>query len=688
MQVSSWFKVNSGSVLRILLFSCIFIVFSVLVVRNISGPLSGLTGFGPWIELNHDYVDAQEYNGFYFAKNLYFNPFPQLNLIHNQVFYPYGVNNVFNPWSFEADYFYALFYSRFGVGPWLQIYYLLTVLITAIGSFLLLRPDYGSIRAFAVGLLVSFSNFYAIFKYPHHFQESIVHWLTLSIITDFLIVKRVVLRQRISLRFLLLRVGLIFLLLGHDLGYMAGFGLTSFTISMLFIAGLTYRRWTQKEFKFKEAFDREMQAYRQDFFSHPWSCLALIFLAGTAIYLYLPLAFQIAREAKSFDFSGIDFASLWVNPLRIFIPILPGITKPVISYIDELHDLPETSLDGSPGLFLVILGLLGLWQSRKQLVIFTPLLILLALGLLYIPGNLFDPATLTELLLLGMIALALWLTRKRRIIFIPLLLIIMVGILLKPTLFLLPTLKLFPWFTFNRVGGRATVIYPVILGLFALHLRFDQFALRKRRAIAGVLIILACAELATAYSFRNDYWQPTVLKPDFFAYMNYVNKQPGEAVLDWPFCVVSGGGSENICPYYFQGSSVFALRRFHQKKVMGQYFGRLHSSQVAPYFEAGWDKLFFQDEKDPSRQSRCFNQAEWAFFSNFFKLNDFAGINLYVDRLPPACIPEFYQRFGQPAIQTTVPGVGKVVFIPKSPELRKQVNPALGKQLKFQASGS
>jgi hypothetical protein len=64
----------------------------------------------------------------------------------------------------------------------------------------------------------------------------VVHWTTLSLIADFLIVKRIVLRQNVSLRLILLRACLLILSLAQDLGYIAGFALMSFTISILFIA--------------------------------------------------------------------------------------------------------------------------------------------------------------------------------------------------------------------------------------------------------------------------------------------------------------------------------------------------------------------------------------------------------------------------------------------------------------------
>jgi hypothetical protein len=677
----SFLKGDRKTILQIIALIGIAIAFSIWVIQGSWGPLSGMTGIGPHAGLNHDFVDIQEYKGFYFAKNLSFNPLPHLNLINNQVFYPYGTSSVFNPWAIEGDLVYAALYSLWGASPWLQIYYLLTVLITATGTFFLLRRDYGFIRASGAGILVSLSNFYAINKYPHHLPLSVIHWITLGVIADFLITKRVALKEHVTLNLILVRIGLLLLSFGHDLGYVAGLGLMSLTVSLLFIAGLICYRYVKREFRLPELFHKELDLYKDDFFAHPWTCLFLLGLNVFAGFLYLPLVMQIAREAKSFDLSGANILVFWSNPLRLLLPLFSIASKSEIQFENTFHDSPETVFDGRPGLFLLILGGIGLWQNRHRMIIFAPLLITFALCLLYVPGKLFVALTLKELGLLIVAAFGLWLARKRMLIFVSLLVVLLSVLYLNPTLFLIPTLKLFPWFTFNRVAGRCTILYPTILSLFALHINLSRLSWRRRQTLTGLLVALACIELGTAYSFRSNYQQPEPLNQSFFAYMDFVKEQPGEAVLDWPFCIASGAGAEGICPYYTYNSGVSTLTRFHGKKVMGHYFGRLHSSQVAPYFQAGWDKLFFPDDKMPSRQSRCFNQAEWSFFTDFFRLNDFAGINLYVDRLPGNCAAEFHQRFGTAAVETSVPGAGRVRFIPKSLELRNQVDLALGSSI-------
>ncbi len=618
---------------QIFIFVFISFAFSFLFIKDFYNPLAGGSD-----------IDIWEYMGFYLTKNLTFSPFPTLNLDNNQVFYPYGTSSVFQPWAFERDIFYAILSSFFGSGPWLKIYYLLTILVTALGTFALLVKDYGFTRAIGTGYLVSYCNFYAIMEYPVHISKAVLHWTTLSFIADFLIVKRVVYGLPISLRLILLRVSLLFLSLGQDIGYIAGFTLTSFTISITFIAALFCYRYFLGKLIFKKILTLK-KICKQEIFLYPRILLFLTILIIILIYIYPPLILQIFREIHKFSFTenNIEFTGLWVNPLRLLIPFLPGLNPAQPAFQKLFGDLPENIGAGSPGWFLLILAVVGVWQARKQITIYVPLLIIFILCVLYHPIN-------------------------------------------------FPTFNIFPWFTFVRKP--VTSVYPVILSLFALGANFNGLRLRNRRLLSILLVCLCCTEIYTAYSIKIYYKAYSVgelfsFNKNFFAYMNYVKKQPGEAVLDWPFCAVGGNGvgAVNLCPYYHLNSGIYSLRRFHEKKVMGQYFGRLYPSQIKPYLQAGWDKLFFPDNLDilrATRQTRCFRPDEWSFFRDFYKLNDFAGINLYINLLPENCISDFYKYFGNPVVETLVPVAGKVKFIPKSPDLRHQVDLALGASLKFE----
>jgi hypothetical protein len=86
-----------------------------------------------------------------------------------------------------------------------------------------------------------------------------------------------------------------------------------------------------------------------------------------------------------------------------------------------------------------------------------------------------------------------------------------------------------------------------------------------------------------------------------------------------------------------------------------------------------WDP----DDPDPIEadvQTRCLNEREWAFFTDFYEKNDFAGIQLAIDRLPPGCPEKFYARFGQPMGEVTIPRAGRLAFIPRDPASRSRVD--------------
>jgi len=610
--------------------------FGSIVIQDFTTPLIGEEDINIW-----------EYMGYYLAQNLRFVPWPQVALQTNQAFYPYGVNSVFQGWGLERDLIYALLYSTLGPGGWLQDYYMASVLITALGTFWLLRRDYGDWRAIGAGLLVSGGNFYALHKFPHHLDTAIVHWTTLSLVADFLLVKRVVLRQAIALRLVLARIALLVLAIGQGIGYVAGFALLSFSISGLYLAGLVVYRLGRYALKTgitsNLANGRFLKDWAAEWHQHPQQILSLLGITLVASFFYLPLAIQIAQSAQTFDFTGLPIGSWWANPLRMLIPYWPKI-NPSIPWETWLRDQPEGLGAASPGWSLLILGIVGLWQSRRHLGIYGALLILLGICLSYHPD---------------------W----------------------------FPILKVFPWFAFNRVAGRSSILYPVILTLMALGIRELPSRSTLQHGFTVLLLILLCTEISTAYALPNSRDRAD-LSTDFYRYMQRIAAQPGEAILDWPFCVAGGntiGGRDGLCPYAQFTKGIYALQRFHHKKVMGQYFGRLHPQQIAPYLQAGWPQLFHPNHPDPHRatqQAQCFTAREWQFFQTFYILNDFAGLNLYVDLLRSDCLAEFHRRLGSPILATKVPEVGQVEFIPKPPKWRNQVDRVEGRRLRFSPSAA
>jgi hypothetical protein len=85
-------------------------------------------------------------------------------------------------------------------------------------------------------------------------------------------------------------------------------------------------------------------------------------------------------------------------------------------------------------------------------------------------------------------------------------------------------------------------------------------------------------------------------------------------------------------------------------------------------------------------EARCFDEHEWEFFTAFFALNDFAGIQLHKALLPPRCVDEFYARFGHPAAEAVLPNGDSVAFVPKPASLAGALDPAAGAAVAFHES--
>lgn len=550
-------------------------------------------------------TDQFEYVGYFFQKNLALWPYPHLNLVNTQTFYPYGTNQVFLDWGFERDFWYTVCYRVLGgPGPYLQYYYVYSLVVASVGTFILLRPRFGVSKSFILGLIVSIFNFYAIYKFPVHMNVCVGHWTTLCMVATYRLLYDLVTEKNCSLVYSLIWVWLHVQVLSQELAYVAGFALTFTTLVFPVLVFVLYRRFLSANFgnwvTLTSAYIQEQWRQQK---SGILVCLLLILVS---LFLYLPLTLQIAITAWQFDFSTVPELRAWSHPLRLLIPHLPGFHTFAIDYTAHLRDTFESYGQGSPGLYLVVLAAIGWWQFRRQPAIWLPIVLMLVLCLLYHPV-------------------------------------------------LLPTLKLFPWFSFNRHGGRASLIYPVLLGLLAMPIRWPRQL--TGQLVGFFLIGLLGMEWYTGYAQRISY-PSLVASDDLLRYCAIVHKQPGVAVLDWPFCTIGANGvgtKEGLCPYYAQQNAVFTFRRFYDKSGVGQYFGRLHPNQIQPFVHNGWPRLL--------TPGRAFTSQDWQFLDTFLHRNNFAGLNLYPDLLTPEQVTQFYHHYGQPIAETRFPGAGRVVFI-------------------------
>ena len=585
------------------------LLYTAIVIRDFSGPIG-------------DHVESflYEYLSYYVSKNLTFGPLPHLGLVNDQAFYPFGTNVALQSFCVERDLLFTLLTRQFGRGPWLQVYYLGALIVSAYGSFALLRKDHGDVRATAAAILATCLNFYGAQKYPYHYNIACVHWMTLSLVCDFVIVERLVMRRRISLTLVLLRLLLLVLSFGLELGHILGYGLTSVLSTCVFTGVLLFVRRRRRAKGLDDQpsdFVRFWKDGREELRAH-WPRLAGLSVAVVVFgLLYGSLVVQIVLATRQFDFKGVSLGVWWSQPVRLLIPYFPWIhPSQQPKFLRVWGDQAEVGIgSGGAGLFLLGLAILGFARAKNRLR-YAPLCVMFVMYVVSRPG--FD--------------LVRWM----------------------------------PWFAFTRVFSRATVVYSTFFALFAMSVSFEGISKRTVKRLVGVLAALGALELYTFTTIKMAH--PAFAFDDhFMTHMKKIEALRGEAVLDFPFCILGGNGDQDyLCPFSERLRSVYALQRFHHKKVIGQYLGRVHPSQTKPFVDQGWPKMWDTDSVDPleaDKQIRCLNDKEWEFFDAFFEKNDFAGIQLAVDRLPEGCPEVFYTRYGQPMGEVSTPKAGRLAFI-------------------------
>ncbi len=581
-----------------------------------------------------------EFLGYYFHKNLSLFPLPHINFHTDQIFYPYGVNAIFEPWGIEREYFFTLFFSLFKTGPWLFIYYMASMLISCLGLFRLFKKDFGSLKASLAGLGAVFFNFYALAKFPGHYPISVLHWTILGMAVDYLLIRRITARENISLRLILLRCLLTVLSIGLGLGYAAGSSLFSLTVcgiyALLFLLGYRLKK-REAPYRLKEL----MKKWQQEIKNYKGQHIALLIGIGVSIFLYVPIALQIFLSIK--EFTDIPQGAMWSSPLRMLIPwfpwVNPGMNEP--TWLKGLiNDLPEGLGAGSPGFFLLLAALTGILFSRRKAAL-VPFIIMFIWILFNHPYK---------------------------------------GL----------SLTIFPWFKYARVGTRFTMLMSPLLTILALGIPLSKF--KKSYLIAAFFVLLAVIGALEFYTFANCYhYRASKVPENFYACMKTIKNTSGEAVMDWPFCIAAanGVGTDLLGRFYHLNNAVGFMQRYHDKKIVGNYFGRLSMTQIEPFLRAGWNKMFHPDNPSyfkSKRQAAPMTETEWAFFDRFYTLNDFCGINLYPGLLAPGDRQKFYERFGKPVITSKVAGDLEVVFIAKDQRRRGMVNKLEGKKIFYLTS--
>lgn len=585
------------------------LVHAWVMVRDLSGPLVAAGD-----------ANYFEYLGYFVRDHLRFAPLPTLDFVTDEVGFPFGTSIVYLSWCAERDLLHALLLTVAGPGPWLQLYVMASDVVSAMGIFWLLRREVGAPRAALVAFAGTVMAFYAAFKFPIHLNMAALHWASMSITLDWILVRRVVRGERLSGLQVLLRVALLGLTVGLDIAYVAGYALVSFTVSLLFVLGWLARRARRRGGAssllgtiaevLPSAADVRRELRRRPLAFAWWTTLLLV-----ACALYVPFDFAVVRGSRvhAFDDAGGNF---WASQFRLLLPYLPGV-HPGSALVQRVFGDADAVGEFSVGWALLVAAVMGLRDARRtrSLSAWIPLLVTFALCFAFHP------------------------TRFR-------------------------TLHLFPWFMFNRVAGRATIFFPLFAALMALGVRDGERSPRARRGVA-LVAALGLVEIGVAYGSVHTY---APFRPDasFDRYMAAVRARPGKGVFDWPFCIAgaNGVGTEELCPYYTREATTYSYRRFHGKSVPGFYLSRLHPAQIAPWLAAGFPSLFSPDVRDAHRaqhETRCWDDAQFAEVERFYRAHDFGGVQLYAD-LAPGCVDPFHRRYGPPLAETVLPGVGRVLL--------------------------
>ena len=125
------------------------IYYGIFVIRNFSGPIG---------DYNESFL--HEYLAWYASKHISLWPIPTLHLHTDQVLYPFGANVALQSWCVERDVLFALLKPLFPNAPLLQLYYLLGVGLSTIGSYLLLLPRFGALRSGIATVLCACSTLF------------------------------------------------------------------------------------------------------------------------------------------------------------------------------------------------------------------------------------------------------------------------------------------------------------------------------------------------------------------------------------------------------------------------------------------------------------------------------------------------------------------------------------------------
>ncbi len=520
-------------------------------------------------------------------------------LFHSdKVLAPVGASVPYMSWAIERDWFGAFAWNHDREFPFLWVLASVSWLISYFGSaFFMRRMKIGWTASWMLALAATLLHFPRHLKLWHHYDVVIQDWVYLAFFLDAWIWQRFWRENRWSPA-----------LEGWRLFFQLGvFMITGYYWAMTAVEWLIFRLCLLVGARSKRA--RGIAIERDG--SRGLLIASMVACAALAAF-EAPWFIALAREVRA----GTPVSSeigWYANPLMLLRPVW---LEPLLAALGSAFRFKVTETYFSPGWCLVIPAFAAVYFSRKKrggpgLAILAPFLATLVFIFLYVTASF--PEGL------------------RRII---------------------------PLLSFVRVASRWGLVLPPLF-VILVALAWPELRPRlarlwaARKAWVAVFAVSCLAEAALLA-------QPINLLPempaDSRAILASIREQPGDTVLDLPFCITGGNGvcDPRLCPAYPRSVMGQCLRQWHEKKVYGLYHARMLPSQCSTYEVAPYTSWF-----DAWGSDRCFTQPEWEQFCGYLdSRRELSAIlvypGLWTAASKPECSAEFERRLGAPQGRTVL----------------------------------
>ncbi len=333
--------------------------------------------------------------------------------------------------------------------------------------------------------------------------------------------------------------------------------------------------------------------------------IMLIALGAFFFFLYVPLNFQVAFDALKNP--PLAQGANWTNPLRWAIPSFPFLWDPGWdAFKDVLTDVGDREAMGNPGWQLLFPAVLGIFFQKK----------------------------------------------KSRLSWRFLIVTFLTVALFHPRLF--PTLKLFPWHLLSRQSVRFIILLAPLLVFFSVPF-WEKW--REQRPVVKMMVklLFIFETLGQIFGLGGSF---RGLAPEEATYFQEIKRSPGVGLLEWPYCMTAWSQEpEGSCYLRENHYFTYNAQRFHEKKTISVDLGRTSERERREWAQIPLHSLFRSLE-----QKRCFTQAEWSLFLNFYRAYDFAGVEIYPELLGPGCLKQWQKRLGEPSRRIKVAGRTERIF--------------------------